>query len=372
MLTSWDEYPIHQTSLPIAVTASSEGGRYDRYWLAMYDLKTTTQLGVALGIYPNRMVVDASVSISRDGKQSSVFASGPLMPDRITEVGPIKLQVIEPMRVIRVSLQNVGGMSCDLEFSATSPVFNEGHMRRVAGNVLLSERTRFVQFGEWSGEFTYEGEKVTCKPGEWLGVRDRSWGSRTTGTVSELSMDSRAKSIWFSWALVPFKDNFIVAGANEGADGWREASAAGELPRLSPGRSTYDESLGIRMSNNIDFDITYVAGTRRPCRAGLTIGPRGAIDHHVDLELHNVFLLKGLGYFHPLWAHGSNKGGLQVGTDSWKIEDLDPTATENLATDHIATAGREDGQVGIGWFEHIAIGSHDPSGFTDDNGPAHL
>jgi len=34
MLTKFDDYPIHQTSEPLAVVATSDRHAYDRYWSA--------------------------------------------------------------------------------------------------------------------------------------------------------------------------------------------------------------------------------------------------------------------------------------------------------------------------------------------------
>jgi hypothetical protein len=48
MLSAWDDYPVHQTSYPVAHPASNDPGRYDRYWMTMLDTDLTTQLGFGL------------------------------------------------------------------------------------------------------------------------------------------------------------------------------------------------------------------------------------------------------------------------------------------------------------------------------------
>ena len=36
MLTPFDDYPIHQTSLPVAHTVSGDPNHYDRFWFNGY------------------------------------------------------------------------------------------------------------------------------------------------------------------------------------------------------------------------------------------------------------------------------------------------------------------------------------------------
>lgn len=103
-ISKWDDYPIHQAALPMAQPVKSDLGQYDRHWLATHDTALSTQLGFGLSVHPVRGIVDAALSVSRNGKQHSVFASGPLSVDRDMEVGPIHLEVVEPGRTTPVPL----------------------------------------------------------------------------------------------------------------------------------------------------------------------------------------------------------------------------------------------------------------------------
>jgi hypothetical protein len=162
MLSAWDDYPIHQTSYPVAHPVSSDAGRYDRYWLTMFDTGLTTQFGFGLAVYPNRGLVDAALSISRGGRQESVYGSGPLTLDRETRAAPLRLEVIEPMRVLRIVLDGYGGLSADLTFTASTQAIEDSHMVRTSGPTLISERMRIVQFGSWDGVFSADGERTVC------------------------------------------------------------------------------------------------------------------------------------------------------------------------------------------------------------------
>jgi hypothetical protein len=81
VLSSFDDFPIHQTSQPIAQTATSDINHYDRYFFNGYTKDTRLFFATAMGLYPNRHVVDASFSVVVDGgtagaRQISVHASG--------------------------------------------------------------------------------------------------------------------------------------------------------------------------------------------------------------------------------------------------------------------------------------------------------
>ena len=87
MLTPFDDYPIHQTALPIAHPASGDPNQYDRFWFNGYT--EDMFFAVAMGSYPNRGVIDAAFSVVHDSVQRSVFTSGRAPHDRsVTRIGP--------------------------------------------------------------------------------------------------------------------------------------------------------------------------------------------------------------------------------------------------------------------------------------------
>jgi hypothetical protein len=369
MLSKWDDYPIHQAALPVAQTVSSDLGRYDRHWMALHDVDLTTQIGFGMSVHPNRGIVDAAISFSRNGRQDSVFTSSYLTRDRDTAAGPLRVEVIEPMRVLRIVLERQDGLSADLTFTGVTQHIEDGRMRRDSGAILISERIRTVQFGEWSGEFTVHGETIRCNRDRWWGFRDRSWGSRTTGTVAEGRGSPHKSAIYFAWTLLRFPDECLLVAVNEGPDGRSEARTVAVLPFLRPGEPAYGEENKIVRSDVFQFDVDYMPGTRRARHVHLTVGPRGSVDRTVDIDPVALFQMKGLGYFHPRWRHGTDHGGDAVGAESWSLADIDATALENIHAQQICRATRSDGAVGLGLFEHVAIGPHLPSRLPDGIAP---
>ena len=58
MLSKFDDYPIHQTSHPIAQPASSDRHVYDRYWWNGYQDDGEFYIGIGAAIYPNLRIMD--------------------------------------------------------------------------------------------------------------------------------------------------------------------------------------------------------------------------------------------------------------------------------------------------------------------------
>jgi len=98
VLTPFDDYPIHPSADPIAHPATGDPNHYDRYWFNGQDKGGAFFLAGAMGHYPVRGVVDAAFSVVYEGVEHSLFASGRMPFDRKTEVGPIRIDVVEPMR----------------------------------------------------------------------------------------------------------------------------------------------------------------------------------------------------------------------------------------------------------------------------------
>src|SRR6185369_11075803 len=116
MLTEFDDYLVHQTAEPIASPATGDRNFYDRHFFNGFTRAGDLYFGVALGLYPNRRVMDAAVTVIRDGEQRSLRSSRRAPTDRRdTRVGPIAVEVVEPLRTLRVRVErNEFGLEADL------------------------------------------------------------------------------------------------------------------------------------------------------------------------------------------------------------------------------------------------------------------
>ena len=52
MLNKFDDYPIHQASVPIANSASGDVNQYDRYFFNGYSPDGSLYFAAAMGLYP--------------------------------------------------------------------------------------------------------------------------------------------------------------------------------------------------------------------------------------------------------------------------------------------------------------------------------
>jgi hypothetical protein len=74
--------------------------------------------------------------------------------------------------------------------------------------------------------------------------------------------------------------------------------------------------------------------------------------------------MSGLGYFHPEWSHGVDKGTLAIAYDTIDLATADPANFLHLHIQAISDF-RMNGRTGVGVLEQLIIGPHTPSGFKD-------
>ena len=110
VLTRADDYPVHQTPEPIAC-AGTDRNFYDRYFFNGYAPDGSGFFALAFGVYPQLDVADAHFSFVRGDKQYSLHASAEMNRERMTlKVGPISIEIIEPLRQLRVTIDESEGM----------------------------------------------------------------------------------------------------------------------------------------------------------------------------------------------------------------------------------------------------------------------
>lgn len=364
MITPFDDYPIHQTSEPVAHPASGDPNHYDRYFFNGYRPDGEVFFGAAMGHYPNRGVVDASFSVVREGVERSVFASGLMPLDRATSVGPVRVEVVEPLRRLRLVVEpNDFGLEADLVFEARTVAVEEPRNTTMAGTRRTMDVTRLTQWGSWQGRILVDGSAVELPPGSALGTRDRSWGQRGVGPQAPTNFPPAAPQIFWLWAPVNFDGFCTHLALFEHADGERWLEQALIAPVIGPGEPTWGPDPGIEHLAGVDYDLAWGKGTRVVERAAMVLRHRDGRSHRMELEPLLTFRMRGIGYFHPTWGHGSNHGALEVGGESLELAGLDPADPTGIHVQTLCRA-RYDGHEGIGVLEQLAVGPHSPTGLT--------
>ena len=368
MLSPFDDYPIHPSADPIAHPATGDPNHYDRYWFNGTAKDGSLYFGAAMGHYPVRGVVDAAFSVVLDGVEHSIFASGALPLDRATSIGPIRIEVVEPIAVIRYVVEpNEHGISCDLTFRNTTVAVEEPRQRTMSPTgVLTMDHTRLTQWGTWEGTITVDGAEVRVDPTLVPGTRDRSWGMRPVGTSVETNWPARMPQAFWLWAPLHFEDRFTHLALHERGDGSRWLETALVLDPIPQGAVPWGTE-GVRECGDIRYTLDWEPGTREIRRAELRFDDPAEGEVHIELEKVLTFRMRGLGYSnHPHWAHGSSHGELETGRESIALADFDPTDFHSLHLQNLVIARMGD-RTGVGVLEQAHFGPHEPTGLTGLN-----
>ena len=361
MITAFDDYPVHQTSKPVAHPASGDPNHYDRYFFNGYDPEGRIFFAAAMGLYPNRHVMDASFCVIVDGKeQINVHASSRASFERADcmKVGPVTVTVVEPLKVLHVRVEAPEhGVVADVTFTATSAPCEEPPFFMRAGNRVTTDYTRLTQLGRWSGSIAVDGVTHVLEPSVHLGCRDRSWGVRNVGERVQLGapLELPTQFFWL-WAPVNFGSFGTLFDINEFADGthWHKSGT------LLVGTDA------LHHARDLEYRMSWERGTRRS--AGFSLDLAFA-DETIRLEFEPIlhFQMFGLGYLHPEWGHGFWKGESAEGSERMSLPVDDPTAPHHIHVQTLSrvTATRGDGTVhrGTGVLESLVLGAHAPSGF---------
>lgn len=366
MITPADDLPVHQSSRPLR-DPGADRNLYDRFFFNGYTRDGASYFAVALGQYPGRNITDAAFSVQHEGTQHNVRASRILGADRLdSSVGPIRVEVLEPLRRLRVTVAEAAGsgISADLTFAARGPAFEEPHFHHRTGFRTMLDYTRLTQNGSWSGWISVAGARIELTPEAAWGTRDRSWGIRPVGERDPGGAPDGPEMPQFFWLWAPlnFDDACALFDVQEYPDGtrWHEgalwAPATGADAAVTTGKATY--SLRLR------------SGSRHAEAAAITWTLDGGAEHSVELIPVSTFYMHGIGYTHPVWGHGMWVGADEVGYDSFVLADTDDAAPQNIHVQTLVRAKRDDGAEGIGILEQLLIGPHQPLGLTGILDPA--
>jgi hypothetical protein len=368
VLTRFDDYPIHQTPEPVAHPSTGDRNFYDRYFFHGYTRDGDVFFAVALGLYPNRRVMDAAFSVVRRGVQGTVRASRLAPLERTeTRVGPITVEVIEPLRRLRVHVaENAHGLAGELVFDARAlPLEEPRFTRQVEGRVVM-DSTRLTQHGAWSGWLACDGERIELTPARVLGARDRSWGVRPVGE-RETGAPGPLPQFYWLWAPLHFDDLCTQFDVNEDGEG-RPWHAFGVVAPAAPPGGAPPAAAAESMARAA-ARVRWQPGTRRAAGANLVLSPHAGAPIEIDLEPILTFQMLGIGYVHPTWGHGVWHGEDVVDGESWELAKLDPMSPFHLHVQALCRAklrGHADGKTreGVGVLEQLVIGPHAPSGFS--------
>ncbi|MFB7720048.1 hypothetical protein [Nocardia sp. NPDC056100] len=355
MLIPFDDYPVHQTALPLAHGGSGSSDHYDRFWFNGF--REDLMFGVAFCNYPNRALTDGAFSVLRNGRQTSLFVSGRANPNPVdTRMGPIRIEIVEPMRINRVLVDDPErGIHADITYTASTPPIEEARQTWRVGGRTIMDSTRATQWGKWTGTIEIDGETIALGD-DTLATKDRSWGQRTAGGAPA-GAPMEPQPFLFLWTPIHFDDQCFHFLVFENPDGSQWAHDAVIVPKNgSPGAPT-------RLAR-VEHDLEWTPGGRWTRSATLRLHRFDGMVESMALTPLMRFQMKGLGYGHPHWGHGQWHDELAVGLDRFDTASLDPLAPENLHTQQLVRATWR-GKTGLGVLEQVILGPHDRYGFRE-------
>jgi hypothetical protein len=351
VITELDDYPVHQTALPVAVPLTADPNFYDRYFFNGYSDDGSLFFSAAMGLYPNRSILDGAFSVAVEGVQTSLHVSRRAPHERRdTTCGPLRIEVLEPLKRLRVTIDQ-GDLTADLTFTARSAPIQEPRTLAYSGPKPATDSTRMTQFGRWEGHIDVAGQRHVVDG--LLGCRDRSWGTRPISGPAVGAPQAVPQLFWL-WAPIQLSDRCLHFDVWEHADGRRWHEFGVEWP--DHGEPT--------VMRGVEHRIDWEVGTRRARSAEVVLTRPSGSTLQVGFEPLSTFQMLGVGYLHPEWSHGAWKGEYASSNETWRVDELDPLNPHHLHVQQLCRV-RVGDEVGTGVFEQLVLGPHEPSGFQD-------
>lgn len=176
-LTPYDEFPVHQAPYPVSYVPSTDYAWDEGYFYAVYSADAQLIMITGMRINPNADVLGAHVGINLRGRQRTARLSRLWRQHWYTEIGPLRYDVIEPYRNIRLTLgENEAGFSFELNWLGLGPAFLSSHHLATVRGRRTTDQTRYNQTGVAQGWIQIDGERFEVTPDSWGACRDHSWG----------------------------------------------------------------------------------------------------------------------------------------------------------------------------------------------------
>jgi hypothetical protein len=351
MLTGADEWFVHQTPEPVAV-AGTDRNFYDRAYFGAF---TADGMAVtaAFGIYPNIGVADAHLSVMRDGKQHCLHVSQQLGERTNLAIGPIRIEVIEPLHVLRLIVDD-DELACDLTFTGRHFPIEEPRFIHRHGTRSFMDYTRMSQGCEATGTVTVDGHTLQLSAAD--AIRDRSWGIRPVGARDPQPMQPPIEPQFFwLWTPVHLAERTLWwhLNADEHGRAWNTRLT------ICPNGAGPEKHVHGTATMTVDLQ----PGTRWVTGARMT----GLTEDGEQLQLTfrptSHLEMQGIGYRHPEWSHGAAHGAFKLEREVLDLTVADPTHMNRWHRQMLCdvdVAGESRPARGI--LEHLFIGRYHPLG----------
>jgi hypothetical protein len=322
-MSAADESFTHQLVAPRLLSARVDQTWAERTYLSVR-LAPDLMFNAGRAVYPYRGVSKAFMSVSTATTQHAVRAVEPFKPGDDPDdprVGELRLEVVEPLRELRLTQGSDGPLEVDLTFRARGPVVPSDRNVIEARGEVVTDYMNFYQSGYYEGTVRVEGRRYEIAP--VAGFRDRGWGMR--------KHEGAPRRGFVLFAALEFADAAVWLLLYESATGTRHFTNGW----LVDSRGIRDTVTGIE--HRLDLDGT----TLRAGELNLTFssGARRALRFTVDAR---IFLAAG--------GYTARADWPPVGYSRYDTADPDVVALLDGQNDHGCIC-ELDGERGHGFVE---------------------
>ena len=314
MLTPLDDSLWHQLPTTFDHVGTSDPRFFDRLWFAASDRQGGRTLQFTMGVYQNMNVVDGGMVAIVDGKQHNLRVSRQLRPTYETVCGPLNIEIVEPLKHIRLKIAH-DGFRGELDWRATLPPQEEHqHYKRSAGRVI-EDYARYDQTGSCTGWLELAGKRVTVD--DWWACRDHSWGVRERVGIAEPRTGLVPPPVGGLFSFLFYSTDAYGGHVQvaRGADGLRYLSA-----------SILDGATGAVRWNgqSAEIEVAFIDDTRprRLRRAAFDVTATNGERTRIEVEaLGSSVAMPGLGYggYHDGLGLGVWRGLQHVEAEIWDV-----------------------------------------------------
>lgn len=363
MLSSLDDYFVHQVPEPVRHVGTSDRNFYDRHYFNVHACSDEFFIIMGLGQYPNLGTQDGFVSM-RQGSQQTTLRTSRVLADRgDMSCGPMRVEILEGLKRIRITIApNESGIEADLVFNGThEPQLEPRQVQRRNGRVI-HDVMRYCQTSRYSGWVKIPGKTYHSDDVALRGYRDRSWGIRAIGRPEPAGVEASGGHVlsglfgttdWRRLHMAcQFQDFTINIKLHENTAGERSLEDAVRL--WNDGRPA--EHLG---RPHLEF-LRFSADRKFAEQARVTFARAGEPPLVMNIrQLLPLYLEAGTGYGNrPIldWIHGQYRGDMVTDVVRFAVDEPNPI----LAGPIDCLAQLElDGIIGHGLFEYTIFGKID-------------
>ncbi len=370
MLLGFDEYPYHQITTSFAGVAGSDPQWNDGHYVCVADQAGQVSLAASLRLYANNDVLDGFVCIRHQGRQHNIRLSRRLRPnmDELA-VGPLRIEVVEPMKVLRLVLDdNEFDTALELTCSgATLPYEDPAEVTRIDGR-LVSERTTYELTGKCAGTVRVGASEYTLQTGSASFFRNHSWGYQAGRggprlyTAPPRHARRRVPGVR-QWVLFDMPDH----------SGFYFLDPSG---RSASGKGAIMHADRIVPVTSIEHELQFYEGGRRLRGGSFRLTDADGGRHEYTVEDLGWVYCQGGGYFGGFddgLGQGVYRGDYHVEGEVWDVSH----PTEVVGADGVAfefdhawaenfTRLTSDGAHGLAHFECVVI--QQPQAWSGDPG----